>query len=485
MSHFNIDHSGNIAETSAMCGACNFDLTFGKISSPVNTSSNGIAQIEATTAKTTGTRRFQHVIFSGGRVFVDGTPGQNDGFVSDDVEYDAPVATSGVPGLGPFNFTNGSPTTWSNVLAIGALNFANFPGGSMSNTYSMSMYNPANCFNNHPFNIKVGGQNATLDGFIFEGCSDTGSDQVEPTADSTAANVTVALTNPYFLANAFGDNTGSELNASFLATWTNLKMSVTHALAVIGSVNAGTTSLVQGVGCEAGSKTIPANSLTAANNSYFRPASGGGIAMQTQTSTCSVTDGAAILADYNNTYNITGSIYGNPANQFATTPGTHDLAVNPGFVDSTRNFAKYDTDPNGLNHAVGTAWVTGHNYNPGDIASNSVVGWYGGATINYIAYDAHTSGSTTQPGSGSAWASHWVFATQRDVEAGIIAGTTPNISSLLNYVKGGFKFTNAVLHNTASDGLDRGPVGSYLPPGGLPNAVISGNVKISGKATIQ
>jgi hypothetical protein len=462
-----LDHSGSIRGSSAIGAAATFSMTNCTITNPVATA-NSITELEATTAMTTGTRLFRHNMFVDGKVYIDGTPNQSNGFTMEDNLFEASAANTAISTL---NATNGSPfVSFANNGFIGNHAFDNVGAGTLSNSYIMEVCNPGSCSNTHPFNFKVKAQNVLFDGWVVDGTqqSDDG-DIFEATEDSTVV-ATATLKNTYFLASLIGKSVGSHFNGSWLTTsWANLKFVEEHNYAVISGQNVGNPSIVQGSGCEGAPKTMPANTITVACNSYTRPTSGTGIAIQSQTSTCGVTAGAVALADWNNVDpNITSSIYGNPSAQFSTTPGPHDTTFAAGYVRPGPNFGSYDTASpaiGGLGHALGTGWSAASvSYTAGDIVSHTITGYYGTATYNYTAKDNHVSSSTTEPGVGSAWASHWVFTTQRDIEAGTLSGAGPNTASLMTYVKLNYLFTNVSLHNACGlDGLDIGPVGTYTP----------------------
>ena len=173
-------------------------------------------------------------------------------------------------------------------------------------------------------------------------------------------------------------------------------------------------------------------------------------------------------ADYNVGYNTTATTTGtydctnctptHGANSyignFNATPGTNDLnGVNPGFVDPYhRNVALADTRL--FLNAAGTQWLTSTSYTVGQIVSDTNAGVYGGATVNYRCTVAHTSGASTEPNVGASWRTDWEFATLQDLRN----NPQTNITSLINWVRGGFAPTNSLLHNSGSDGLDIGAV---------------------------
>jgi hypothetical protein len=116
--------------------------------------------------------------------------------------------------------------------------------------------------------------------------------------------------------------------------------------------------------------------------------------------------------DYNDGWNMrtdgggfTGGASGYADNFSGGTPGTHDLAVDPMFADTTRNLATFDSAY--LDNAA-PVWNAGATYNVGDVVSSSDPSVYssvalafpaGGAVINYrYTNGAGCSGSNPQPG---------------------------------------------------------------------------------------
>jgi hypothetical protein len=66
--------------------------------------------------------------------------------------------------------------------------------------------------------------------------------------------------------------------------------------------------------------------------------------------------------------------------KFSSTPGAHDLRVDPHWADYRRNVALFDSRY--LGHAA-PAWVSRTAYNVGDIVSSAVAGVWWGLTVNY------------------------------------------------------------------------------------------------------
>jgi hypothetical protein len=140
----------------------------------------------------------------------------------------------------------------------------------------------------------------------------------------------------------------------------------------VGGGNAVGTS-VQGVGAENGSTWPAATIASIRSNLIWRPASGTAELAHSHAS-ATVANNAVTAADYNATYNVTGTVYGAPSGQYASTPGTHDLSGNPQWVDQTRSLLSFDQGYSLA--AVGTAWATSTSYSVGDIRSTSVSTFY-------------------------------------------------------------------------------------------------------------
>jgi hypothetical protein len=77
------------------------------------------------------------------------------------------------------------------------------------------------------------------------------------------------------------------------------------------------------------------------NNLLWQTASGAGCINNWQVST--PVDNLVTSADYQWTYNMTGTLYTMASAKYASTPGTHDQSGNPAFADSTRNFLAWCT----------------------------------------------------------------------------------------------------------------------------------------------
>ena len=153
---------------------------------------------------------------------------------------------------------------------------------------------------------------------------------------------------------------------------------------------------------------------------------------------------------------------------FSATPGAHDLATNPNFVDSTRNAATFDSAYLGNAPGAWSAQANGHVFNPGDVASDSSLAYYNGAVINYRCILAHSKSASTRP-AASGWRVYWEFAGYERLRQAIFAGSTITdsalgltnadyLTALRAWIRAGFAPKNASLKNAGSDGADIGAV---------------------------
>jgi hypothetical protein len=196
---------------------------------------------------------------------------------------------------------------------------------------------------------------------------------------------------------------------------------------------------------------------------------------------CNYNDGWNMLTD--------GGGFTGGANGYADvfsggTPGINDLAINPQFVDSTRNVATFDTAYLGNTAA---AWDGGSTYSVGamvassdaSIYSNTAIGFpSGGAVINYR-YTNGTwngtacGGANPKPGimTGAYALSRacWELATLYRLRQGVAAQTLCDdqiigahevdiITVLIQWIRAGFSPTNEALVLAGSDGQDIGAV---------------------------
>ena len=135
-------------------------------------------------------------------------------------------------------------------------------------------------------------------------------------------------------------------------------------------------------------------------------------------------------------------------------PDVHGGNGNPQFVDSTRNYATYDSARLGN---VEPAWTSGATYNIGDYVSSTDPGIYLGETINWRCVKAHVAsvGDATngKPGVATDWRTNWELATHQRLRDDV-----SRIPDLISWVKAGYAPTNLALKGTGSGGLDIGAV---------------------------
>lgn len=477
--HDTFDHCGAIYTDAGIGAASTFTMNNTVITNPVDPTQT--LALDGTIVRTTGTRSITYSIITEGLGFL-GVDGQSTGFTFSHNEVKKIFTSSNQM----FNLSAGASfdafddnLVFANTNS-GVSDFFLLPAGTLTNLYLFSHCDRSICANEHPLYNAPGAINTDISAFVIDAdYDDYMGDIYETRQDATVSGVTLKFRNGLFLCGATGLAMGSFVNNESGTVQTNLKMYFNHITACAAVGNAGQ---VYGVGAEGGT-TWPVGAVPSLQNDLMFSLTSitNGFIANTPSGFATIAPGAVTVADHNGNWNITGGIYGAPSNQFSTTPGTGDVSGNPGFTDATRNFLAYDHS--GLGNPLGTGWVTSHSYAVGDIVSHGATGFFGGTVYNYICIAANTSGSTTEPGNGSAWAETWNPATEADAEAAIIAGTnfaTPMIA----WVTTGFGFSNVAYHNAGSDGLDIG-AGAYVPPAAGTNARMSGNVRISGKAVIQ
>lgn len=176
------------------------------------------------------------------------------------------------------------------------------------------------------------------------------------------------------------------------------------------------------------------------------------------------------------------------ANDISMTAGSDEETEGPQFVDSSRNFATFDTAY--LANSA-SAWADATAYSVGDIRSAQTSTFYGNAVINYRCILAHTSSSghatNGKPGSAATYRTNWEFASAYRIREAIIAGTTITdatlgltsanyIATLHAWVRAGFKVQAPTLRNAGHDGETIGAMGfNDSGPTVLPQIIISCN----------
>lgn len=466
-------NSGYVDVTSFFSpGSFTIDIENSKFTKIVNTTAVAFI-LDATGTKTGGTRIISNNQIDGG-VTLTGVSGVASGYVVTNNVITKTYAST----ASPFNPTNGISTATfdQNLFYIpGADALTAYPAGTVQHTYLFHHCDPApGCANVHPIYFFPKTLSATWSNNIYEmDVTDEGGDTIEPAEATASATLTISYS--LFLPNGLGKSIGSFVNIDPGVTVTNLKTAFTHNTMAGGNAGAGT----QGVGCESSTTTtMTAGTIpTVTNNLLWRTTSGGAWLTKWDTPSCTVNASTFTTVDYNATWQVTGAIYLNPATSaYASTPGAHDFSANPLFtVDPTttnaRNIWSFDTGY--LGHSVATAWVTATSYSVGDIRSFSNASFNGGATYNIECYQAHTSGSTTQPGIGANWAEYWRPASISYIEASVLAGqtfsggTNSMIGELVKWVNAAYAPANSAVCTSANDGTYQGAVPCAITQSGF------------------
>lgn len=454
-----MDHCGTIWCRTTSADAT-IQFTFNKITNGVNTAQ--IIEFDLAAALTTGVRIFQNNV-TYGFILVSPAASQASGFSWKNNSQRKASFTS-TANLFQMALGSSMATFDQNLLFAntnsGSSDKVNCPSGTLTNCYCYRQDDPSPTGSNtHPLYIDPAAISYAFSGWIHEYAgTDDNSDFIEISKDATAP-ATLTVSNNIFLPNGAGGAVGSFVNNVSGASQNNLTTSFNNNTCAVS--NSSPTN-VYGVGGESAGTTLPAGAVPSIqNNIAWRPSSGTGLIAQYNAS-ATVNNGAVTAADYNCTFNVTGSIYGNPSNQFNVTPGQHDIVANPGFLDSTRNIFSFDTGY--LGHALGTAWGSGNTYNVGDIVSSSDASFHSGATYNYRCATGHTSAAGNKPGSGSAWAENWEPASIGYIEADLLLGNTYSgganslVGELVKWVKAGFTPSNATLKGAGFNGSDIGAV---------------------------
>jgi hypothetical protein len=470
--HCTFDHCGMVY-TSNMATAANFVFTFNRITNPIN--SSFALQLDGTNAAT-GQRLITNNDIAG-VFFVSGTADINGGWtikhnVCGRVVYSG--GSSGQP-----TFTNGTGgTVWDQNLLfqVSATTSSDPavtpPNGTLTNSYLFRQVPPSYA-NGHPVYTKMTGPSLLIDGWVFHYAGvDTDGDMIEPNGGDDASARTYTIQKSIFMPNAAGLACGSFVNNSSTQAQPKTVITFDHNTCALGTA----AGSVFGVAAEASGTTWSAGAVASIrSNLGWRATSGTGYWSLPDSATATISNAAVTAADYNNSYNVSNNAYGGPAGMYATTPGAHDLAVNPQFVDSARSLLNFDQGY--LGQPVATAWANGTAYNVGDVVSASTSTFYGGATYNFRCAVAHTAATATnKPASGSGWTPYWEPAAVKLIADDVLAGTTYSggttslIGELVAWTKAGFAPQNAALHNTAHDGTDRGAVAFASPAtaSGLP-----------------
>lgn len=472
-SHFDnctVDNCGMIFATGPFNGTAGLDpaaifrLNQTKITNPANTSFT--VQVSVSTAAfTSGTRQVTNCDIAG-RVYIDATLAANSFTIKHNI-----FRVSALTGTlqNPVELNGSIVAAWDQNLAAVITAGSEDPatrlgGGTYTNSYLFRLPVPTGSgANMHVIYVDQRGASLALTGWIFHSAvQDTGGDIVNLDKESASGSRTVQVKNCIYVPNSAGFVGGSCVNQQGGVNQTHTVITFNHNT-IVGSVNIAlpNTANVYGVGCEAGT-TWPAGAVDSIRSNIIECLSSATNSIANSSNSATVNASAVTAADYNDAFNVSSTIYGNPTAQFASTPGTHDLAANPSFVDSTRSLLTFDQGYFGA--PVATAWVTSTAYVVGDLVSSSVGGWYSGQTQNWRCVAAHTSGATTKPGSGSVFTADWEPACLKTISDSVIAGTTYSggtnsiVGELVAWVKTGYAPTNIALKNAGHDGSTIGAV---------------------------
>lgn len=451
------DNCGQV-NVPALGGAATFSVTNCRIKNPANTTY--AFQITGTTAKTSGTRVFNNNRVEGnGQVYCLATGGAATGFV---VKNN--IAAKFVwPG-------GGTVEEWDQNFCYQISESTSHdplcrPPAATLNKSILYRQASTTYSNPHPVYVSMTGGDCIFEKWIFQYCGPgTVGDMIEITGDASVTRQMKVLRS-IFLANMAGTVCGSLINNSSGVAQTNVKITFDHNT-IEGATAAPPSNVTFGVGAEAAGTSIPAGGIPSVRSNSVRLPSNGAHLLVNSNNSATVANNAVTAADYNNAYRVTSSMYGAPAGQFASTPGTHDTAVDPQYTEPTRSILNFDQGY--LEESVATAWATATVYAVGDVRSTSDASFYGGATFNYRCIVAHTSASTDKPGVGNDWADHWEAACIEPITLSILAGETVGensmIGELVDWIRAGFSPTNALLQNAGHDGETVGAVGLLAPP---------------------
>lgn len=446
-----VDNCAQIDITISATSTIRFRQT--QVTNPSNTTY--VFQITQGAVKTSGNRIIQNCDITG-RVYFLSLSAASSGLVIQNNIF-RQIAYNNEPII----ITDGATiTTWDQNLIVISVDSsdpsARIPAGTLTNTY-LYRQGSSGILNAHPVYGQVNGSDLIVDGWIIQYLGqDVGSDIFELASPDSPTDKIFRVIRSVFLANPVNGAAGSLVNNSAGFTQTHIKIYFDH-----NTIGGGTPTgnAVYGVGAEAGT-VWPAGAVLSIQSNLMWQLSPDTALIANSHSSATINNGAVVAADYNNAYNITGSIYGVPSGQFATTPGAHDLAVNPLFLDLTRSLLSFDQGY--LGAPVATAWVTATSYAIGDIRSTSDASFYANAVYNYRCTTAHTSSSTKKPGSGNDWSTYWEPAGLKSISDSILAGVTIGSNSLVGeciaWIKAGFAPRNALLRYAAHDGGTIGAV---------------------------
>lgn len=426
-----------------------------------------------------GTRQIKNCVFDKSIIFVNGAIGSDvqDSYLPDAITHSGPAVGRGW-------------TTMRRNLFGRTTNV-----GSVLNT----AYDVTDCIcyvfdsvidNTHPFDPSTVNENRTWTGNVFDGVvMDYHGDWLLPTTSAPASNYTLTVTYNVYLPNILGDNIGTPLTC-----YGNSKLGIIfrHNTYTMGSQ--GVSFGEVGYAGHSGMWSQPYNNIAW----NYAPAPTGGFKFWDGIGLgWDATAGSVTTPDYNCGWNyattwgtagsdatargrgyLTGSSGGaNYAFTAATTPGDHDVDVDPQFVDHKRSLATFDQGY--LAKPAGTAWASGQSYGVGDIVSSTTSGVWFGQTVNLRCIQAHTStptGATGKPGNGTifaptAWSNYWEPAScywlrELTLTAAAYDGASLGGSSNVGvieiarlWIRYGWTATNSALHGTGFGGADFGAMG--------------------------
>lgn len=285
-----------------------------------NTAATEVWRVENATTYASGTRTVLRNVFDKHVLFY--TPG---GFtIEDNYFHEALASTAGAWATFKHNFIR-LTTSYNAVLIRG-------------NTYRNYWYWDAPAEAN-PKYAQAGLLTTTMDGDIYESDQTVAGEGDCILGDVPSSAATLTIQNQIALPNAIGDNSCTLTSYSGNANLTvivnhNTAMLGTQQMLTVGETYIGHTGMVSSFRSNLGWDTSA--------RGYLMADSGTDDSVSNL-----VTSGNA---NYNNAYNnIAGSnLKGYHHLEFsAGSPGANDLAVNPNFVDSSRDFASWDASLGG------------------------------------------------------------------------------------------------------------------------------------------
>jgi hypothetical protein len=402
LEHCTLDNCSTVYCDTNMRGDHIFRLKNCTFKNPAATSQASIYWELAEIPITTGERKLQNLYIEGqlSLNFPTTTTGNEMGLVLDNI-----VATGTTTAV-PLNLNvQRSPyATTTNLLiynrvAANASPSAFLGGGTV--TGCILLRDCGAHVNPHNTDLQIYQGDLTIDNWIAECATDDPSGdlwQVHGAHPSTACVLTVK--NGIALPGPGGKQSGSFINCS-VSTLANLKIRALHNTVAVSNYDSGNLA-----GCGGESTNVgPAGLFDQVKDNIFWLQSGGVGAVTGNLNPTTIADGYYNDCDYNNAYNLGAASYPLGASKYASTPGTHDKAVNPNFTDTTRRFLTW-----------------------GQSVSGSVTTW-----ADIVAE----------------------FAKMND-DSGFNSGFT--VANALTWIRAGYAPSNQTLKSAASDGTDIGAV---------------------------